>query len=137
MSYIIFNGKKYYASGNGYYKHKGHYLHRDMWEYYRGEIPEGFIVHHINGDKEDNRPENLECIPEIAHRLSHSNDKRVRSTPAEKQKIIELWSVSKFTIAKISQVMSRSNAFIWDVVHGNKREHIFKNYPLTMELTND
>lgn len=35
---------------------------RIVWQQYYGEIPEGFIIWHKNGDKFDDRIENLECV---------------------------------------------------------------------------
>lgn len=35
-------------------------LHRYVWEFYHGPIPEGFHVHHVNGNKYDNDIGNLE-----------------------------------------------------------------------------
>ena len=37
--------------------------HRMIWENEYGEIPEGWIVHHLNGERDDNRIENLSAIP--------------------------------------------------------------------------
>jgi len=38
---------------------KAKYLHRAVWEAFRGTIPEGMEIDHINGEKPDNRLENL------------------------------------------------------------------------------
>ena len=35
---------------------------RTVWEDVVGKIPKGFIIWHLNGDKNDDRIENLECI---------------------------------------------------------------------------
>ncbi len=41
--------------------------HRVIWENEYGEIPEGWIVHHLNGERDDNRIENLSAIPRKRH----------------------------------------------------------------------
>ena len=63
------NGRpmKYWINPSGYYYFKMYYdgkghgvsVHRFMWDYFYGEIPEGNIVIHKNKDKLDNRLENL------------------------------------------------------------------------------
>lgn len=50
-------------TGNGYYKgsiDKAYYkVHRLVWIYHNGDIPENMQIDHINGDGQDNRIENL------------------------------------------------------------------------------
>lgn len=36
-------------------------VHRMAWEAFHGSIPPGMVINHINGEKTDNRIENLEC----------------------------------------------------------------------------
>ena len=43
-------------------KHKWYYIHRMVWEAFRGPIPEGMQIDHINGVKDDNRLANLRCV---------------------------------------------------------------------------
>ena len=40
-------------------------IHRQIWEQHKGEIPKGYLIHHLNGSKLDNRLENLAAIPRI------------------------------------------------------------------------
>jgi len=53
-------------------KAKSILTHRKIWMKYHGQIPEGYIIHHKNGNKKDNRIENLECISRKIHSFLHS-----------------------------------------------------------------
>lgn len=61
---------------NGYIQqwHKGRrrYQHRVVWENRHGPVPKGMYVHHVNGDRQDNRIENLECISPRDHMIEHT-----------------------------------------------------------------
>ena len=42
--------------------------HRYVWEQHHGKkIPKGYVIHHLNGIKDDNRPENLVAVKPKDH----------------------------------------------------------------------
>ena len=48
--------------------------HRIVWAEANGPIPEGYVIHHMNGVKHDNRLENLLAVPRNQH---HSEPHKV------------------------------------------------------------
>jgi hypothetical protein len=65
-----FNGIKYTLRSNGYFcatTGKRRLLHRDIWEFYNGIIPDKYDIHHIDHDKSNNNIENLELLPKSEH----------------------------------------------------------------------
>lgn len=41
--------------------------HRSIWEKTHGKIPDGWVIHHLNGIRNDNRLENLFALPRTRH----------------------------------------------------------------------
>jgi len=46
-------------------------LHRRVWREHNGEIPDGYVIHHKDGDELNNSIENLECITPAEHVSRH------------------------------------------------------------------
>lgn len=67
------------------------YEHRLIAEQKMGrKLVEGEQVHHINGDKTDNRPENLEVVRDIAHhRVYHRTTGQNRRLPGDANPLVE------------------------------------------------
>ena len=61
-----FGGKRFYRCG-AYFQNKGARLHRVVWEFHNGPIPKGAHIHHLDADKSNNDPDNLECLSLLAH----------------------------------------------------------------------
>ena len=51
--------------------------HRAVWERVNGPIPDGYVIHHINGDGHDNRPENLMMLTKSQHQQLHADLRRI------------------------------------------------------------
>ena len=63
------------AHGHGYV-----YEHRLVWWEAHGPIPEGYIVHHVDGDELNNALENLMCVTPAEHRAIHGAEQQSRRT---------------------------------------------------------
>lgn len=60
------------------------FLHHLVWiDHYNKPIPRSCVIHHINGNKSDNRIQNLICVPKKIHDSFHSR----RRSDKTKQKI--------------------------------------------------
>ena len=67
--YVIVN----LLSDDGNYVSKG--VHSVIWETANGEIPDGYVVHHRNENKSDNRLENLQLVSRAEHMTIHHKGK--------------------------------------------------------------
>jgi hypothetical protein len=60
--------------------------HREVWQEAHGEIPKGWLVHALNGDKRDIRLENLAAVPRYPIHLGQITapyTKRIRNLERE------------------------------------------------------
>lgn len=123
----IFNELGYqlnpYKHSDGYLQfkayHEGgctttHYVHRFTWQQFRGDIPKGYQINHINEDKTDNRLENLELVTQKENiqkrsynKLNMEKAERIRQEYAEKESI---------TFAKLAAKYDCNPSTIRDVV---------------------
>lgn len=71
---VEWRGRKFTRRENGYYAEttgNREYLHRAMWMEAHGPIPDGYEVHHRNGDKEINDLGNFELLSSVEHGKAH------------------------------------------------------------------
>src|SRR5262245_7395366 len=66
----VFNGRTYTRFGR-YFRKRLTFLHREVWEHYRGPIPPGHHIHHRDGNGANNQIENLEPIEALKHLSDH------------------------------------------------------------------
>lgn len=75
-------------------------LHREVYRNEIGPIPEGkkWHIHHINGDKDDNSPQNLALVSAKEHAAEHMDDARraqMRAWAAEIRPLSAAWHKSE------------------------------------------
>lgn len=88
---VYFNGYKYNRYPNStspthrryYTRSGGQSLHRAVWEFANGAIPDGWHIHHKDGNFLNNQLDNLECIPKAEHFEHHREDITARSKTKE------------------------------------------------------
>jgi hypothetical protein len=71
-------GQFVYTTGKGRYKRtqvngKNLQEHRLIWELHYGKIPDGMIVHHIDGNKMNNNIDNLKAMTFTEHNNIHTH----------------------------------------------------------------
>lgn len=67
-----FDGERFYLCGN-YFLRKGKRLHVTVWKKHNGDIPHGYHVHHIDGNRSNNDISNLELVLGRMHISRHSS----------------------------------------------------------------
>ena len=74
--YLTFDGQYFSLDKrSGYWQHTTtrERMHRYVWKHYCGEIPKGFHIHHIDGNKSNNDISNLMLLTSYAHHKLHQN----------------------------------------------------------------
>lgn len=80
----IFNGYSFYKNKKGRFTCTIS-LHRFLWMYLNGEIPEGYDVHHKDFNKDNNSIDNLQLLTKdehakihLAHKIKKKHDKKMK-----------------------------------------------------------
>ena len=68
-----FDGVRFYRCGK-YFQHNNKRLHRAVWEYFNGAIPDGFDIHHVDHDTANNDIANLVMLARADHHSEHGRE---------------------------------------------------------------
>ena len=96
-----FNGINYWKDkSTGYYKnaqHKPYSLHRTVWEFHNGKIPKGYVIDHIDRDRNNNQIENLRLATssENNHNVAQSEIERRREWASRIRPLTKEWHKSE------------------------------------------
>lgn len=120
---IYVDGIKFTLSKKGYYdgyhKRKRLRLHRYIWEKHNGPIPEGYDVHHIDGNKLNNDISNLIMLTPSEHHKIHAN----ALTEEQKARRDELFA--NLVRAKACEWHGSDAGIEWHKKHGKEvSEHL-------------
>ena len=114
---LEFDGKRFYFKPNGYFKlqfeHGGTYMHRYVWAFYNGPIPEKHHVHHRDGNKANNSIENLELLTASDHARQHSNELFAKNPEETRRRV-------KFAQAAAPEWHASPEGIEWHKQHGKK-----------------
>lgn len=125
----IFNGKTYYQYEGRYFTSHNKKMHRDVWEFYNGQIPKGHHIHHIDGDVTNNDISNLQLM-EASDHLRMEAKKRHKENPE--------WSKQFYTkgIEKAKEWHKSPEGIEWHKKHGVESYAKRKSIQLVCQVCN-
>jgi hypothetical protein len=95
-----FGGVRYFKTSEGYYAASRYYdnrlMHRDVWHAANGPIPRTHTIHHRDGDKANNRLDNLQLVTHREHYHLHGHRGWAAQSPAKTAAVMrESWQHRK------------------------------------------
>jgi hypothetical protein len=140
--------KVYGASEKNYvdvkFNKKRYKLHILVWKIFRGDIPKGFQVGHIDNLKINNRLSNLELMTpsqNIKHNFQTKNINVPDFFPYERVKqIINYFYLLRYDTVKIQNITNCGSGDVLDVLKGKKSYFeefnlFYQNYPVYSQIS--
>lgn len=110
------------ATVDGVYYHAR--AHRIIWQWFNGDIPEGYVIWHINRDKRDNRLSNLKLITK-----DECGGGFPESTREQAIEVRKLYGEGE-SIACISNHLGLRTTHVYHITSGNVWKKLVDEVPL-------
>src|ERR1039458_703822 len=104
---VAWRGQWWWRNKHGYYiawdadTKRLVYLHRRIWETHRGPIPEGFHIHHIDCDKQNNQITNFEPMHGVLHAAHHGIEFGLRQRSLGHKSVCCAQCGTEFVVTKL------------------------------------
>lgn len=98
-------------------RYKTFLVHRLVYEKHKGVIPTGFVVHHLNGNRKDNRIKNLSCIKNEVH---SSIENSVLGEDVGRY-IQWVYMVGTVSYKELSAIFGISDSSVGDIINGKRK----------------
>ena len=102
-------------------------LHRLIWEAYHGEIPDGYVVHHKDGNKLNNDISNLELLTDSAHKKLFKHDEKTKQFLLDNLRKYPHGMLGKKCSETTKQKISQANKGNFHSFETKRNESISKN----------
>ena len=102
-SYTLIGGRNYKSLPRKVY------VHRFVAENFIGEIPEGYVVHHLDEDIHNNHVDNLKIISHQEHNEIHRTSNKPKLTLDEARTIRKQYFLANLSRAHISRLYKHSS----------------------------
>ena len=123
--------------------HKHQLIHRLVAMTFIGNIPEGWVVNHKDGNKCNNNITNLEIVPfeyNVQHGIaigltpSGENHRLSKHTNKEAHAVCQLLQEGKLSVPDIAKLLNVSRKFVNDIKFRSKWKQISKHYTFSNNI---
>lgn len=104
---------------------KKFYVHELVAAAFICDRPRGYDIHHINHNRLDNRPENLQYISRGKHAMHHSAGEKSSSSKVTESQVRQIKTLCKtMRVVDVARKLGISYHIAWQVSHGKTWKHV-------------